>query len=352
MSRIVRFHETGAADVLKVEDVEVPAPKAGEVQIRVKAMGLNRAEVMFRTGRYVTEPTFPAIIGYEAAGTVAALGPDVEGFAVGDAVSVVPCFLLGEYGLHGELVNAPAFGVVKHPDTLSWEDAAATWMMFTTAYGALVDIANVQAGETVLIRAASSSVGLAAIQITKVLGAIPVALTRRSNKREALLAQGAAHVIATEEEDLVAEVGRITDGEGARVAFDPVGGPEVGKILEALSTLGTFFQYGALDTTPLSIPVLSLLGKNLTIRGYQLFEITTDPERLRKAKDFIVAGLASGALKPVVAKVFRLDEIVEAHRFMESNAQIGKIVVSIQSDRVDRGTKSNAMASACGDLVP
>ena len=329
MSRIVRFHEIGASEVLKVEDVVVPAPKAGEVQIRVKAMGLNRAEVMFRTGQYVTQPTFPAIIGYEASGTVEALGPDVEGFEVGDAVSVVPCFMLGAYGLHGELVNAPAFGVVTHPDTLSWEEAAATWMMFTTAYGALVDIADVKAGETVLIRAASSSVGLAAIQIVNAVGAIPVALTRGSGKRDELLAHGAAHVIATEEQDLVAEVRRITDGKGARVAFDPVGGPEVGKILEALSDFGTFFQYGALDTTPLTIPVLSLLGKNLTVRGYQLFEITTDPERLRRAKAYIVDGLASGALKPVIAKTFGLDEIVEAHRFMESNAQIGKIVVTV-----------------------
>jgi NADPH:quinone reductase-like Zn-dependent oxidoreductase len=329
MTRVVRFHGIGGPEVLKVEDVPVPAPKSGEVQIRVRAMGLNRAEVMFRTGQYVTEPTFPAIIGYEAAGTVEALGQDVEGFAVGDAVSVVPCFLLGEYGLHGELVNAPAFGVVKHPDNLSWEEAAATWMMFTTAYGALVDIADVQAGQTVLIRAASSSVGLAAIQITKSRGAVPVALTRRSNKRDELLQHGAAHVIATEEQDLVAEVARITDGKGANVAFDPVGGSEVAKILEALGYLGIFFQYGALDTAPLAVPVMPLLGKDLTVRGYQLFEITKDPARLEKAKDYIVKGLASGALKPVVAKTFKLDQIVEAHRFMESNEQVGKIVVTV-----------------------
>lgn len=328
MPRIVRFHEIGGPEVLKVEDVDVPTPKAGEVQIRVKAMGLNRAEVMFRTGQYVTDPELPAIIGYEAAGTVEALGPGVEGLAAGDAVSVVPCFMLGEYGLHGELVNAPAFGVVKHPPALSWEEAAATWMMFATAYGALVDIGDVQAGETVLIRAASSSVGLAAIQITKALGAVPVALTRRSTKRGELLTHGATHVIATEEQDLVAEVKRITDGKGARVAFDPVGGPEVGKILEALSYLGIFFQYGALDTAPLAVPVMPLLGKDLTLRGYQLFEITKDPERLEKAKAFIVEGLASGALKPVIARTFRLEEIAAAHRFMESNEQVGKIVVT------------------------
>ena len=284
---------------------------------------------MFRTGQYVTEPKLPAIIGYEVAGIVEALGPGVDGFAVGDKVSVVPCFMLGEYGLHGELVNAPAFGVVKHPSNLSWEEAAATWMMFVTAYGALVDIANVQRGDVVLIRAASSSVGLAAIQIVNMLGGVSVALTRGGSKRDTLQAAGAQHVIATEEQDLVAETMRITNGKGARIAFDPVGGPEVPKILEALSYLGIFFQYGALDTSNVQAPVLALLGKDLTIRGYQLFEITKDPERLDQAKRFVVEGLASGALKPVIAKTFKLDEIVEAYRFMESNAQVGKIVVIV-----------------------
>lgn len=329
MSRVVRFHNIGGPDVLKIEDISVPQPKAGEVQIRAKALGLNRAEVMFRTGQYVTEPKFPAILGYEVAGVIEAIGPGVDGFAVGDKVSVVPCFMLGEYGLHGELVNAPAFGVVKHPPNLSWAEAAATWMMFVTAYGALVDIANIQRGDVVLIRAASSSVGLAAIQIVNMLGGISVALTRGSSKRDTLLAAGAQHVIATEEQDLVAEVMKITNGKGARIAFDPVGGPEVQKILEALSYLGIFFQYGALDTSNVEAPVLALLGKDLTIRGYQLFEITKDPARLEQAKRFVVDGLASGALKPRIAKTFKLDEIVDAYRFMESNTQVGKIVVTI-----------------------
>lgn len=329
MSRVVRLHQIGGPEVLKIEDISVPPPKAGEIQIRAKAFGLNRAEVMFRTGQYVTEPQFPAILGYEVAGIVEAIGPGVEGFAIGDKVSVVPCFLLGEYGLHGELVNAPASGVVKHPENLSWEEAAATWMMFVTAYGALVDIAKVQKDDVVLIRAASSSVGLAAIQIVNMLGGVSVALTRGSSKRDTLLAAGARHVIATEEQDLVAEVMKITNGKGARIAFDPVGGPEVPKILEALSFLGIFFQYGALDARDVQAPVLALLGKDLTIRGYQLFEITKDMRRLEQAKRFVVDGLASGALKPVIAKTFKFDDIVDAYRFMESNTQVGKIIVTV-----------------------
>ena len=128
---------------------------------------------------------------------------------------------------------------------------------------------------------------------------------------------------------MVAEVMTMTHGKGARMAFDPVGGPEVALVLKALANHGIFFQYGALDFSDVPVPVLSLLGKNLTLRGYQLFEITKDPARLEKAKAFIVDGLASGALKPVIARTFKLDEIVEATRFMESNEQVGKIVVTV-----------------------
>ena len=171
--------------------------------------------------------------------------------------------------------------------------------------------------------------GLAAIQIARMVGAVPVALTRGGSKRAALKEAGAAHVIATTEQDLVKEVRRITGGEGARIVFDPVGGPTVTQLTEAMSRLGILFQYGALSSEPTPLPLMNVLGKGLTIRGYTLLEFTTDPERLGRAMQFINEGLASGKLKPVVAKVFPLEEIVEAHRFLESNQQIGKIVVTV-----------------------
>lgn len=329
MARTIRFHSTGGPEVLRIEDIEIAAPGAGEVQIEVKALGINRAEIMYRSGQYTFKPRFPAQLGYEAAGLVRALGEGVEGFAVGDAVSVIPAFSFSEYGMYGEVVNAPVHAVVKHPQQLSFEEAAATWMMFVTAYGALVEFGDLKAGETVLIRAASSSVGLAAIQIANLLGAIPIALTRTREKRQALLAAGAAHVISTEEDDLVAEVMSITRGHGARIAFDPVGGPEVSNILSALSLQGIFFQYGALDTRDLSVRVMDILGKHLTLRGYELFEITLDPIRLDNAKRFILDGLNSGKLRPVIGQVFPFEDIAVAHRFMESNQQIGKIVVKL-----------------------
>ena len=329
MSRIVRFHQTGGPEVLQIESIEVPAPKQGEVRIAVKALGLNRAEAMFRAGQYVEEPHLPARLGYEAAGTIEAIGEGVTGFQVGDAVSVIPAFSMNKYAMYGDLVLAPARAVVKHPTSLTWEEAAAVWMQYTTAYGALIDIAGVKTGDTVVIPAASSSVGLAAIQITNSVGATPVALSRTGSKRQALVDAGAAHVIATEEEDLVAAVKKLTDGKGARVVFDPVGGPTLVKLAAATAERGIVFEYGALSPEPTPLPLFDVLGRSLTIRGYLLNEITTDAQRLEKAKAFIVDGLATGKLKPIIARVFPFEEIVEAHRYLESNQQIGKIVVTV-----------------------
>ncbi len=329
MARIVRFHQIGGPEVLKIEQVGVPPPGPGEVRIAVKALGLNRAESMFRSGTYLEQPRFPARLGYEAAGTVEALGKGVQGLKVGDAVSTIPAFSQNQYGVYGDTAIVPALAVAKHPASLSWAEAAAVWMQYATAYGALIDIAGLKAGDTLLIPAASSSVGIAAIQIARMVGAMPVALTRGSRKRKPLLDAGAAHVIATEEQDLVAEAKKLTGGKGARVVFDPVGGPTLAKLTAAMAERGILFLYGALSTEPTPLPLMDVLGKSLTIRGYVLFEITGDPQRLERARKFIVDGLSAGKLKPVVAKTFPLDQIVEAHRYLESNQQVGKIVVTV-----------------------
>jgi NADPH:quinone reductase-like Zn-dependent oxidoreductase len=329
MARVVRFHETGGPEVLRIEDIEVPPPGANEVQIRIHALGLNRAESMFRNGQYVEEPRLPARLGYEAAGTVAAIGTGVKGFAIGDPVSTIPSFSLNDYGLYAELANAPVHAVTHHPASLSWVEASAIWMQYLTAYGALIDIAGLKSGETVVIPAASSSVGIAAIQIANSVGAVPVALTRGSAKRADLLKAGAAHVVVTDEQDLVEEVMQITGGNGARVVFDPVGGPTFAKLAKVTVRQGIVFLYGALSTEPTPLPLMEVLGKGLTIRGYLLMEITNDVARLQRGKEFVNAGLADGRLKPIIARTFPFDEIVEAHRYLESNEQFGKIVVTV-----------------------
>jgi NADPH:quinone reductase-like Zn-dependent oxidoreductase len=329
MPRAVRFHQTGGPEVLQIETIDVPPPGAGEVRIAVKALGLNRAESMFRLGQYLEQPTFPARLGYEAAGTVEAVGPGVTGLKSGDAVSTVPAFSQNQYGVYGDVAIVPAAAVARHPPSLSWTEAAAIWMQYLTAYGALIEIARLGAGDTVLIPAASSSIGIAAIQIASMVGATPIALTRKHDKRAALTKLGAAHVIATQEQDVVAEVDKLTEGQGARVVFDPVGGPTVAKLMAAMSRLGILFQYGALSPEPTVLPVIDLLSKSLTVRGYVLFEVTGDQMKLERGKEFVVSGLALGKLKPVIAKTFPFDQIVDAHRFLESNQQIGKIVVTV-----------------------
>ncbi|SFF96348.1 zinc-dependent alcohol dehydrogenase family protein [Streptomyces mirabilis] len=326
MSKIIRFHSTGGPEVLTLDDIEVRDPGPGEIRLRTRALGLNRADAILRNNHLVE---LPSGIGWEASGEVDAIGPDVKGFTVGDAVSMIPCFTPIDYPIHGKLAIAPATAVVKHPDTLSWEQAAALWGQYLTAYGALIETADLKAGDTVLIPAASSSVGLAAIQIARSVGARPVALTRSSAKRRRLLDEGAEAVIVTGEEDVVTRVNELTDGHGARVIFDPVGGPALAGLIGAAAPGGTVIVYGALSSEATTVPVMGLIFKTLTIRGYKVFELTTDTERRKVAVDWILDGIAHKTLRPVIDTVFPLEDIVGAHRRLDSGSQIGKIIVTV-----------------------
>jgi NADPH:quinone reductase-like Zn-dependent oxidoreductase len=330
MARVVRFHEFGGPEVLRLEELETPSPRIGEVRIAVKALGLNRAESMFRSGQYNELPVFPSRIGYEAAGVVDAIGEGVSECAPGDSVSVVPSDgSIGKYGTYGEYAIVPERYLVKHPSSLSFVDAAAVWMQYLTAYGALIEIGNLTKDDFVVIPAASSSVGLAAIQIANLVGATPIATTRTASKRDALLAAGAPHVIVTDEEPLADRIRELTEGAGARVVFDPVAGPGLHALVEGTAFGGIVILYGALSPEPTPLPLFPALLGALNIRGYRLFEITEVPERLARAKRFVLDGLASGQLKPILAKTFALDRIVDATRFLESNQQFGKVIVTV-----------------------
>lgn len=163
MARIVRFSTAGGPEVLKIDTVETPLPGPGEVRVSMKAIGLNRAESMWRSNEYIETPLFPARIGYEGAGLVESIGEGVEGLKVGDAISIIPSFSQLDYGTYGDLVLMPASSAIKYPSHLTYIEASTIWMMFITAYGALVETAGLHKGDVVLIPAASSGVGLAAI---------------------------------------------------------------------------------------------------------------------------------------------------------------------------------------------
>ncbi len=327
--KIVRFHQTGGAEVLQLDELPLPQPAAGEVRLRVKAIGLNRAEVMFRRGRYLVQPVLPSKIGYEASGTVEAVGEGVDPAWVSKVASTVPSFPVDRYGVYGEVAVVPATALAEYPQELSFEEGTSIWMQYLTAYGALVMYGKLGPGDFVLITAASSSVGLAAIEMVRVQGAVSIATTRTAVKKAELLAAGANHVIVTEEEDLVARVMEITGGKGARVVFDPVGGKGLETLAAATAASGTIFEYGGLAAEPTPFPLFAALSKHLTIKGYTLFEVLRNPEEFAKGKKYVYDHLASGDFKPRIDRTFPLAEIVAAHRYMESNAQIGKIVVTV-----------------------
>jgi NADPH:quinone reductase-like Zn-dependent oxidoreductase len=267
MIRSVRIHEFGNADVLQIESVAMAQPGAGEVRLRIHAIGLNRTELTLRSGRSPVKPTLPSSLGFEAAGVIEELGPDVSGFTVGDRVALVPAYGAAEYALYGEVSLAPSRSLVAVQDGTSFVEAAATWAAFGTAWAGLIAIGNLTAGQTVLISAASSSVRLAAIQIANRVGARSVALTRSRAKIDELLRHGAAAAISTDEQDVVAEVKRLTDSRGADLVFDPVGGPDFAYLVRATANGGMLILYGALATDPTVVPPFDILARDLTIRA-------------------------------------------------------------------------------------
>ncbi len=328
-TRSVIFHSTGPASVLNIEEHELVEPKADEVRFKVQAIGLNRAEIMFREGQYLEQPELPSRIGYEASGVVDAVGSDVGEFTIGDRVSSIPGFSMGEYGVYGERAVVPASSLAKYPDNLDANEGTSIWMQYLTAYGALISIGQLNAEKSVLITAASSSVGVAAIQIAKLVGAKAIATTRKADKKAFLLGAGADEVIVTDETDLADEVMKITNGQGADLIFDPIGGPIVEQLAIAAAPGATLIEYGALSTDPTPFPLFLALGKGLVIRGYTLLEVTLVPDVLAAGKKFVLEGLANGSLKPVIDRTFSFEEIQAAHEYMASNQQMGKIVVTL-----------------------
>jgi NADPH:quinone reductase-like Zn-dependent oxidoreductase len=222
--------------------------------------------------------------------------------------------------------------VVRNPDGQSWEDAAASWMQYATAWGGLIACAGLTAGDHVLLPAASSSVGLAAIQVANLVGAVPIAMTRTFGKKAELLEAGAAHVVVTGDGDWASQILELTSGKGARVAFDPVGGPDFPGLLSATAKAGTVVAYGALSPEVTPLPIMTLADRDQNVRGFVLTSAMRDDTMLGLARDFVLERLASGALKPRIARTFPFDRIVDAHRLMEANTHTGKIVVTVSGD--------------------
>jgi NADPH:quinone reductase-like Zn-dependent oxidoreductase len=329
MPKIVRFHRIGGPEVLQLEEHSVREPQTGEVRLNVEAIGINRAEVVFRRGGYYIQPNFPSLIGYEAAGVIEAVGPEVSGWKVGDRVNSIPAFSMHNYGTYGERVVLPAYALATYPDKMSPIEGTSIWMQYLTAYG-LIEFGKMHEGDRVLITAAASSVGLAAIQMANVVGAIPIATTRNPKKEAVLRDEGAAFVVNTADKTWPEKVREVTGGNGVDLAFDAVTGNDLELVAKSLRPEGTILVYGALAPQPTPLPLMVAMVNNLTIRGHTLYSIVvSDPTRLERAKRWVYDQLTAGKIRPIIAKTFPLTEIVEAHQFMESNEHVGKIVATV-----------------------
>lgn len=339
MSRVVKFHKFGGPEVLQFEEAVFGEPAVGELRIKVGAIGINRMEIVHRMGGFGPQTKLPAVLGSEAAGTVEAVGEGVTGFNVGDRVATIPGFTTVPgfatpmpnhvFAVYGEQAFVPAEMVVKLPNDTTFIEGAAIWMSYGTAWNSMVRVAGVQPGEYVLLVAATSPVGIAAIQTVKAQGGIPIATTRSRAKVAALKALGVEHVIVTDEQDIPTEVARITGGVGCRVIYDPVAGTSVEKLLDALSMEGLLLIYGVLDLAPARIDPLKGLAKLATVKFSSVQGTFRVPEHRIRMIDYIQQGLANRTLSPVIDATYSFDEIAEAHRHVESNRHIGKVVVTV-----------------------
>ena len=327
MPKAIRFTQLGGPEVLHIEDIPERQPGTGEVLLKVEAVGLNRAESMFYHGIYMEQVKLPSGLGYEAVGTVTAVGAEGDASLVGKRFGTIPGYSMNQYPVLAEEAVVPASVLAEIPASFSAVEGAAVWMQYCTAYGALVPFGEVASGDFVLITAASSSVGLAAIQIVKAEGGVSIATTRTSAKKAQLLALGADHVIVTEEEDLVSRVKSITAGKGARLVFDPVGGDYINTLAQATAGGGTIFLYGMLSGKPTPFP-MAAFGRKIGMFGYTFNELRNTPE-WDVMKKYIFDHLEDGSLKPEIARTFPFAQTVQAYNFLESNDQIGKVVITL-----------------------
>ena len=333
-----RIHEYGGPDVLRLDTVDLPEPSAGEVRVRIKAGGLNRSDLLWMTAGFF-KPVLPSLIGAEICGVVDKVGKEVTAFAVGDRVSNLPIYTKGAanaYSHFGEYANIPVQELIRTPANLSDEEGAAFLYTNLTQVCALVEVAHLKPGQTVLVTAGSSANGMSAIILARKLGARVIATTRTSNKRDMLLGAGADHVVVTGEESLAARVAEITSGRGADVVYDCVGGALTNEIVSAIATNGKWIMYGFLDPSPVTINWPMWFMRQPSLHVFSLIQFAGSnelgllgkPIEFNEAVNTVVSLCCSGELAVPVAQTFQgIESVQTAFRAMEANIGGGKIVV-------------------------
>ena len=328
-------------DSIQLQQQVIPEPEANQVRIRFTSMGLNRADLLYCQGRYFFKPIAGSRLGFEGAGIIDKLGTGLTHttFKEGDRVAVLPMsFNLQTQGCFTEYGVYEAESLIPSPEGLDDTASGSIWMAFLTAWGGMKACGGLTKGETVVITAASSSVGIACIQVANMYGTRIIATTSDESKRQALLDQGAHHVIVVPSnvsgetleqanQHYVDEVREFTAGKGSDLVFDAVAGPGSYALVKASSTGGRIVFQGMLDRRPMNIHAGVLMKRRLTLRGYTLDETLENPELRQQAIEEISRGFIKKQLKPVIAQIHALSSYPHAFTQLKQNRHIGKIVL-------------------------
>ncbi|HZX23275.1 MAG TPA: zinc-dependent alcohol dehydrogenase family protein [Woeseiaceae bacterium] len=315
---------------LSLEEFPDQEPGPGEVRLRVEAFALNWGDMDLMENRYsYSFSSFPAGIGMEAAGIVDAVGPGVDDIEVGERYATLPHFY-DNRGASGESLVVKARYLTKAPAVLSAVESASIWMQYLTAYYPVVELAKAQPGRVILVTAATSTAGTAALRIGRLFGATMIGTTRYEYNRPYLLEAGADHVVVTDSsnEGFDEELKRLTDGRGIDAAFDAIGGGLMTHYVRALAKNARIFFYGMLDKDFPEIPYAALFQSNALFQAYSLFNYVEDDEMCAKGIDWVNNALAEGHIAPNIDRVYPMEDYVEACRYLkEPRRAHGKVVI-------------------------
>jgi NADPH:quinone reductase len=328
---------TSPPDTESLQLINIPTikPKHGQLGIRITSIGLNRGDLLYCQNRYFIKPEPNSRIGFEAAGIVDALpSTGSHHYKLGDRVALCPMTFdvqtqggIAEYGIYDESSLLPS------PDSVPDEHCGAIWMAYLTAWGGLVEAGCLKSGEHVVITAASSSVGIAAIQVANMLGAISIATTTSADKAAQIEKLGAQHVIVQDREDsknlaYVDEINRITHNQGSDLVFDAVSGPGTHGLVKASKRGGRIVIQGMLDRRPMDIHAGVLMKRLLTFKGYTVDQTLDDPAQKSRAITAIMNGFKHKDLNCVISEQFKLNDYQKAFATLSDNRHMGKIIIT------------------------
>ncbi|MEV1016589.1 NAD(P)H-quinone oxidoreductase [Micromonospora sp. NPDC049801] len=323
--RAITVPQPGGPDALVWAEVPDPEPGPGEVIVRVRASGVNRADLLQRQGHYPPPPGAPAYLGLECSGVIDAVGPEVTGWAVGQEV----CALLAGGG-YAERVAVPAGQLLPVPAGVDLVDAAALPEVACTVWSNVVGVGRLTAGDTLLVHGGGSGIGTFAIQFGAALGATVLA-TARTTKHARLRELGAAHTIDYRDQDFVEEVREATDGHGADVILDILGASYLGRNVSALATGGRLVVIGMQGGRKAELDLGALLTKRASVSATALRSrpLAEKAGIVRGVRDEVWPLVAAGAVRPVVDRRLPMAEAAEAHRLVESSDHVGKVLLTL-----------------------